>query len=75
MKKPSKLLFGAAGFSIAATALLMGTGTASATVCVTNCDGDGGPLPISKILADNKVPDAKIEFLVFKLETVLVTGP
>jgi len=73
--KPSKLLVGAAGLSIAASARLMGVGSASADICITPCDG-GIPLPVSKLdglLADGKadVSDIVIVKVMDKVSNIL----
>ena len=51
MRPSRKLLFGAAGLTIAASGLLMGVGSASASICTTQC-GDT-TLPVFKLETAN----------------------
>ncbi len=76
MKPSRKLLFSAAGLTIAASGLLMGVGSASADVCVKECGET--PLPVLKLenaFASNKVPVS--EFVINKVleETTPVFFP
>ncbi len=47
MRASKKLLFSAAGLTIAASGLVMGVGSASASVCTTECGQT--PLPVLKL--------------------------
>jgi hypothetical protein len=83
MKAPSKLLFGAVGLSMAAAALFMGAGSASADeICTTLCDPGDTPLPMLKIASidqlesiERKAGGTQQDYIIVKLETILVTGP
>jgi len=79
---PAKLLFGAAGFSIAATALFMDAGTASAEdVCTTFCqpDASGVSGALQKVDTIAWKYDGvgtvamKLQYVTWKLETILIT--
>ena len=80
--KPAKLLFGATGFSIAAAALFMGAGTASAEICTTECSPpppyfDGLTDALSKVnlvavkLEGTTAGNKLVEFAAFNITKVL----